>query len=330
LAGAIAALLTPAAYAEIELGEGFAVTGFIDMSYKNVELDGPFDSEFFDETSDAFAIDQAEIDFLYTGTMGVSGQLDIEYAEDASGGSDSDTTFVEQAFITKVLGESNFSVKAGRFLSYSGFEAEEPTGLYQYSTVGYEVYFYGWYQQGVSGSYNGDTFQFMASVVNSAFDPLDGSFYPPVPSTDPDVELGIGFTPGDEDLFTAKAFYIDEAEDEVMDFWAMFTPGDFTIGAEYITRDYGLGGFAGDGGEGEGYLLMANWAPGTFGITVRYGAYEIKDSDSIGIIDTDSITVAPIISVGDNLLVIPEYRIDSDNLSNVDSETIAVEFLFSF
>jgi hypothetical protein len=322
LAGAIAAGLAPAAYAEIELGEGISATGFIDMSYKTVDIDG------VENTEDAFAIDQAEIDFLYTGTSGVSAQLDIEYGEDASGASDDDVTFVEQAFITKTFGESKFSAKVGRFLSYSGFEAEEPTGLYQYSTVGYEVYFYGWYQQGVSGYYDGENVQFMASVVNSAFDPLDGSFYPPTTSTDPDVELGIGFTPTDS--FTAKAFYIDEEEDEVMDFWAMYSMGNFTIAAEYITRDYGVGGFAGDGGEGEGYLLMANYAPGTFGFTVRYGAYEITDGASIGIIDTDSITVAPIISVGDNLLVIPEYRMDSDNLIDTDATTIAVEFLFSF
>lgn len=111
LAGSIAACLAPAAYAEIELGEGFSATGFIDMSYKSVDIDGALNTE------DAFAIDQAEVDFLYTGTSGVSAELDIEYGEDASGGSDTDTTFVEQAFITKVIGESNFSVKAGRFLS---------------------------------------------------------------------------------------------------------------------------------------------------------------------------------------------------------------------
>lgn len=322
LAGSIAACLAPAAYAEIELGEGFSATGFIDMSYKSVDIDGALNTE------DAFAIDQAEVDFLYTGTSGVSAELDIEYGEDASGGSDTDTTFVEQAFITKVIGESNFSVKAGRFLSYSGFESEEPTGLYQYSTVGYEVFFYGWYQQGVSGYYDGETVQFMASVVNSAFDPLDGSFYPPDTSTDPDVELGVGFTPTEN--FTAKLFYIDEEEDEVMDLWAMYTMGNFTIGAEYITRDYGVGGLAGDGGEGEGYLLMANYAPGTVGFTARYGAYEIKDSTSMSFIDTDSITLAALISVGDNLLVVPEYRIDTDNISDVDATTIAVELLFSF
>jgi hypothetical protein len=40
--------------------------------------------------------------------------------------------------------------------------------------------------------------------------------------------------------------------------------------------------------------------------------------------------VAPIISVGDNLLVIPEYRMDTDNINDVDATTIAVELLFSF
>jgi hypothetical protein len=206
-------------------------------------------------------------------------------------------------------------VKAGRFLSYSGFESEEPTGLYQYSTVGYESYFYGWYQQGVSAYYDGDKFEFMASVINSAFDPLDSD-------SDPDIELGVAFTPTEG--FTAKLFFIDEDEDDVMDLWAMYTVGNMTFGAEYITRDYGAGG------DGDGYLLMANYASGNFGFTARYGAYEVLDVLAIDPVDTDSITLAPSFTIGDNLLLIAEYRMDSDSISNLDTNTFAIEALFTF
>ena len=161
IAGAIAAGLAPAAYADIELGSGLSVTGFIDMSYTNVDVDGA------PGTMRSSGIDQFETDFLYSGSNGVSAQVDIEY-----GVSGDDDTFVEQAFITKAFSDK-FSVKAGRFLSYSGWEAEEPTGLFQYSGTGYAPYFYGWYQQGVSAYYDGDKVDFMASVVNSAFDPTD-------------------------------------------------------------------------------------------------------------------------------------------------------------
>lgn len=308
IAGAVAATIAPAAYADIELGEGLVATGFVDMSYVNFEADGATGSE------SSFAIDQVEIDFLYTGTSGVTAQVDIEYGESAADGYGDDTTFVEQAFITKAFNDK-FSMKAGRFLSYSGFESEEPTGLYQYSTVGYESYFYGWYQQGVSAYYDGGTVDFMASVVNSAFDPIESS-------TDPDVELGVAFSPSD--AFTAKLFYIDEDEDDVMDFWAMYTVGKMTFGLEYITRDYGAGG------DGDGQLLMANYASGNFGFTFRYGAYEVQDAMGVSSVDTDSITLAPSFTVGDNLLLVAEYRMDTDNISDLDADTFALELLFTF
>lgn len=308
IVGAIAACLAPAAHAEIELGEGLSATGFLDMSFTNFDADGA------PGTERSFGIDQFEIDFMWSGESGVSAQVDIEYGESAADGSGDDTTFVEQAFITKAFSDK-FSVKAGRFLSYQGYESEEPTGLYQYSIVGYQQYFYGWYQQGVSAYYDGETVDFMASVVNSAFDPLDRD-------SDPDIELGVAFSPSES--FTAKMFYIDEDEDDVIDLWAEYTVGNMTFGAEYITRDYG------DGGDGDGQLLMANYAPGNFGITFRYGAYEIEDAFGVSSVDTDSITLAPSYTVGDNLLLVAEYRMDSDNITGLDSNTFAIEALFMF
>ncbi len=80
----------------------------------------------------------------------------------------SDDTFVEQAFITKKFSDM-FSMKVGRFLSYSGWETEEPTGLFQYSGVGYAPFFYGYYQQGISASYSGGMFSVMGSLVTDVF-----------------------------------------------------------------------------------------------------------------------------------------------------------------
>jgi hypothetical protein len=308
IAGAIAAGLAPAAYADIELGSGLSVTGFLDMSYSNTDVDGSSGTERY------FGIDQFEVDFLYAGSNGVSAQVDIEYGQSNADGIGDDETFVEQAFITKAFNDK-FSVKAGRFLSYQGFESEEPTGLYQYSIVGYQSYFYGWYQQGVSAYYDGETVDFMASVVNSAFDPTDYG-------SDPDVELGVAFSPTEN--FTAKLFYNDEDEDDVIDFWAMYTVGSMTFGAEFITRDYGAGG------DGDGQLLMANYAADNFGFTVRYGAYEITDAMGVTTVETDSITLAPSYTIGDNLLLVAEYRMDTDDISDVDTNTFALEALFMF
>ena len=160
IATAVAAValgaLPTAAFAEIELGEGFSVSGFVDMSIFYNDTDGQ-------PSSTSSGVDQVETDFMYAGSNGVSAQVDIEYGERRP-----PDTFVEQAFITKKFNDQ-CSIKAGRFLSYSGWETEEPTGLFQYSGVGYAPYFYGYYQQGVSASYSGEKFAVMGSIVNDVF-----------------------------------------------------------------------------------------------------------------------------------------------------------------
>jgi hypothetical protein len=315
IAGAIAACMTSAAHAEIELGSGFSVTGFLDMSSTYADIDT------LPNTIRSTGIDQFETDFLFKGTSGVSAQVDIEYGESSAGGPGADDTFVEQAFVTKAFTDK-FSLKMGRFLSYTGWETEEPTGLFQYSGVGYAPYFYGYYQQGVSAYYDGGTVDFMASVVNDAFDPLERD-------SDPNTELGVAISPG-EGNFTAKLFFTDNADDDVTNLWASYKVGKVTLAAEYVAADYD------GGGEGDGYLLMGNFASGAFGITFRYGDYGFESEGGVSYGDTDSFTISPSYKVGDNLLLIAEYRTDSDlffvddEAPPVDGETLAFEALFMF
>lgn len=308
IACAIAAAFVPAAHAEIELGSGFSVTGFLDMSSTYLDIDT------VPGTIRSTGIDQFETDFLFKGTNGVSAEVDIEYGESSAGGPGEDDTFVEQAFVTKAFTDK-FSMKMGRFLSYTGWETEEPTGLFQYSGVGYAPYFYGYYQQGLSAYYDGGTVDFMASVVDSAFDPLDRD-------TDPDVEIGMAISPG-EGNFTAKLFFTEADEDDVTNLWASYKFGKVTLAAEYVARDYGTGD------EGDGYLLMANFATGNFGFTARYGDYGFKDPAGVSTFDTDSFTLSPSYKVGDNLLLVGEYRMDSVD-GGLDSDTLAIEALFMF
>jgi hypothetical protein len=302
IAGAIAAGVVPAAHAQIELGSGFSVTGFIDMSYFNLDVDDAANTE------KSLGIDQFETDFLFEGSNGISAEVDIEYG----GTSTSPETFVEQAFVTKSFSDK-FSLKAGRFLSYTGWETEEPTGLFQYSFVGYQPYFYGWYQQGVSAQYDFGAVQLMGSVVNSAFDPTDYN-------SDSEVELGIGISPGDN--FTAKLFVIEEEEDTYANAWASYKVGKFTLAAEYVDRDLDTGA------DGDGYLAMMNFASGFFGFTVRYAGYEIQDT--LDPIETTSLTLSPSFKIGDKLLIVTEYRMDQYDLGGIDNNTAAVEALFMF
>lgn len=307
----------PVAHADIELGKGISITGFLDMSYSSVDPDGGSSTE-------SIGIDQFETDFKYAGSNGVSAQVDIEYGEGFDGSDDE--TFVEQAFITKAFTEQ-FSVKAGRFLSYSGWETEEPTGLFQYSGAGYAKYFYGYYQNGVSAFYNGGSFAVMGSAVTSPFNPLDRNN---VEGVDDKMgyEVGVALMPVEG--LTAKAFYMadEDTDTDVVNVWASYAAAGFTFAGEYNTVEYGASSAVVDG-DGDGYLLMANYATGPYGFTVRYHDFEIESATGATADDGSAITMAPSYKVGDNLLLVGEYRMDESD-TNGDSDTFALEALFMF
>jgi len=311
IAAAVAAATigaVPAARADIELGAGFSVTGFADMSVWSLDPDGG-------PSIDSAGIDQFETDFKWAGSNGISAQVDVEYGENFEGSGD--TTFVEQAFVTKAFTDQ-FSIKFGRFLSYSGWETEEPTGLFQYSGSGYAPFFYGYYQNGISAYYGGEKFALMATVNTSDFNPvdkdLDGMGY----------EVGAAIMPFEG--FTAKAFYMDDedSDSQIVNVWASYALNGFTFAAEYNTADYAAGA------EGDGFLVMANYAKGKFGITLRYVDYSIQDGAGVDTIDTKSYTISPSYKASDNLLIVAEFRQDDYTVGAPDSKQVALEALFTF
>jgi Gram-negative porin len=311
IAGAVAAVAVgavPVAHADIELGSGLSVGGFADMSFFSVNPDGG------SSTSSA-GIDQFETDFKFAGSNGISAQVDIEYGESFEGSGD--TTFVEQAFITKAFNEQ-FSMKVGRFLSYSGWEAEEPTGLFQYSGSGYAPYFYGYYQNGVSAAYTSSKFDLMASVVTSTFNPLDRD------TKKLGYELGAAIKPVEG--LTAKAFYLNDkdSDTDVVNVWLSYAMNGFTFAGEYNTANYAAGA------DGDGFLLMGNYASGPFGITLRYVDFKIKNGAGATSLETSSITLSPSYKASDNLLLVAEFRADNVKVGGPDSTQIALEALFTF
>lgn len=316
VAAAVAAAVAPASNAAgIELGEGISVTGFVDMSYSSVDVDGA------EGNVNSFSIDQVEMDFMYEGSNGISAQVDIEFGEDASDIAGDDDTFVEQAFITKKFTDQ-FSMKVGRFLSYSGWETEEPTGLFQYSGVGYAPFFYGYYQQGVSASYSTEKFAVMGSVVNDVFGYAGGAIESN--TNDLGYELGVAVMPVEG--LTAKLFYMsDEKTDrDVVNVWASYAVSGFTFAAEYNDGDFDTAG------KGDGFLLMGNYAMGAFGITVRYHDWDIKNTLGTSTNKVTGFTLSPSYKAGDNLLLVAEFRSDNDKVGGNDAKSIALEALFMF
>jgi hypothetical protein len=316
VAAAVTAAIAPVASAEIALGEGLSVTGFVDMSYTSVDVDGAEGGKF-----NAFGIDQVETDFLYSGSNGVSAQVDIEFGEDMSDLTGEDHTFVEQAFITKQFNDQ-FSMKVGRFLSYSGWETEEPTGLFQYSGVGYAPYFYGYYQQGVSASYKTEKFAVMGSVVTDVFGYAGGAIESD--TDDLGYELGVAVMPIEG--LTAKLFYMSDkkTDRDVFNFWTSYAVGGFTFAGEYNDGDYG------DDGKGDGFLLMGNYAMGAFGVTLRYHDWDIKDDLGVSESKVTGFTLSPSYKVGNNLLLVAELRKDDVKSGGGDVTSFALEALFTF
>ena len=304
----LGAVSTASADDGFKLSDKLSVTGFIDMSLLYVDADGS-------SSSTDSGLDQFEIDFLYSFDDKLTAQVDLEYQN-----SEVD---IEQAFINYAVTDQ-FSVKAGRFLSYSGWETEEPTGLFQYSGTGYAPFFYGYYQQGISGLYSGDGYALAVSIVNDLSSPESTD------SEDPGIETMIALMPTDE--ITIKGFYstdklagTDETT-EMINLWASYSEGPLTLAAEFNTSEYTSMAAA----DASGYLLMANYAFDTFALTVRYHDYEVENSAGVTWEDKSAITIAPSFAVNDYLLMVFEYRMDSDDISDIDSDSFAIEALVTF
>lgn len=309
----VAAAVAPVAQADdgFELSEKLAVTGFIDMSWTHADADSS-DSE------QSAGLDQFELDFLYSFSDKLKAQVDIEYQDGAA-----DEVDLEQAFMTYAVND-NVTFKAGRFLSYSGWETEEPTGLFQYSGTGYAPVFYGYYQQGVSVMYSGDGFALAASAINDLDNPEERD------SEQMATEFMAALMPTDS--ITMKAFYLSDKIDgtdenkEKFNTWASYSEGPLTVAAEFNTAEnsYALGT------DSDGFLLMGNYAFDSFGLTMRYHEWEVEGSTGTTIEEMTGITIAPSIAINDNLLLVVEYRMDENELTSEDTNTLAVEALLTF
>ena len=211
-----------------------------------------------------------------------------------------------------------FKIKFGRFLSYSGWETEEPTGLFQSTGSGYAPLFYGYYQNGVSASYNSEGFDLMGSVVTSAFNPLDSD------AKKLGYEIGAAIKPVAG--LVGKAFYIKDSDSstDIVNTWVSYSANGFTFAGEYNSANYAAGA------KGDGYLVMGNYATGPLSVTLRYVDYGTKNGRGVKTLSTSSITLSPSYKVSDNLSLISEYRKDTVKVGGTDSDRITLEALFSF
>lgn len=284
--------------------DNLSVSGFIDMSTVYTDTDGA-------GSSSVAGLDQVEINLGYDFGNKLTATVDVEYQNNAEG------VDVEQAFINYAVSD-NLSIKAGRFLSYSGWETEEPTGLFQYSGTGYAPLFYGYYQQGVSALYSGDKFAVAVSVVNDLAAPLETD------AGQVGVETMVAYMPTEN--FTVKAFYSQEGDKELLNAWAAYSVDSLTLAVEFNAAE----DTAYVGSDASGYLLMANYGfESGLALTVRYHDFDVEDAAGLITADMSAITISPSFAINDNLLIVTEYRMDSDELG-MDSDSIAIEALVTF
>lgn len=320
------------ATAEIVINDFLSFEGFVDMSYTHTESD-------LTGTNNSYGVDQVEVSWLFNFDA-VTAQIDFTHL-----GSDNTTytnvpfsgnTGVEQAFVTYSF-DGGSAVTAGMYASMLGFDAFEPTGLYQYST-GYAFFRFAattpGYVQGVKYTYETDTSFFGISLQDYA----TGDFVAPGTLGGSNFGDGYGIEIAGSvilaeglTLFGGGAYEDDDQSGDayVLNTYLTFETGAWIFAAELIYADISRNG----GPDQDGYSaqIMANFAYSDQGsVTGRISYY---DTDLGAGADADGVayTVAHNWAFTDNLSLVTEISF-ADEEVGVDDDILfgAVELLFTF
>lgn len=309
LALSILGLGAVASFGEVKVSDNLSLSGFLDMSANGMAPDSG-------DATLAAKVDQFELDFMLKYGL-YSARVDVN-----SIGPNGDVAF-EQGFITAAL-TPELSMSIGKFLSSSGFEAAEPTGLYQYSVSkllsGYAGPTYGYYENGLNLAYATPKFALYGAVLTSVWSGTGESDL-----LTPGFEAQVALMPVEG--VTAKVTYLTEMFDDSTDHdmqsevnaWVMYAKGALTVAGEFsYLMDWQV-----KGETGMGYLGMVNYKlTDKLAATVRYSAVKMESAD-----DPDSeITFSPSFAVSPNWLALAEYRMNID----AKSSEYAVESTFSF
>jgi hypothetical protein len=305
-------------------GSGIELGGFIDIAGQKQGADS--------ETS---FVGQVEINLDFSsGPVSASVDLDFTESQGLSDGDgdgfveDDDTTGgnLEEAVVTYDFG-NGLSVSAGKMLSYMGFEAYDPTNMYQYSYA-YDIGFqndtgaqmiYDAYDVGVSVDYGTDAFSIGLWSSMEA---------------DAGYEIALAYT-GVEN-FTAKAIYSDFSAPtseayEKSTYWVSYQLDKLLIAGEIAENDQ-----LDTGDDVEGFLIMANYGvTDAAAITLRYSGIELTGATN-GTVSYEGtkFTISPSYVFNDNLSGLVEYSsYDTDIATGTlvePEDLIAVELIYTF
>ena len=289
----------------------FALAIFVAQTVSaEVEFSGFVDMSVFSDDGDAsMSLDQFELDVSTDLGEGISMRADVNAMGPTA------PVELEQAFITYDTGEG-LALTMGKFLSCTGFEAAEPTGMYQYSYSATLVY--GGYQNGVAASYGSDMFGLYGAVVSSVWDGAETDVSGD--ETDVGFEAQVALMPVEG--ITAKAALAREDEQTLINVWGMLETGPLTVAAE-VNSMSDWGGYE----SGLGYLGMVNYGlSDQVGVTARYSAIAWTPIGGGADDETSEFTIAPSFAVSDNWGLVAELKMltvgDEDAVAQIALESL--------
>ncbi len=356
--------------AEIVINDFLSFEGFVDMSYSHEEREskltyGEYDANGNNDLSDSgdfaegsiegngsdndYGIDKVEISWLFDFDP-ITTRIDLVH-EDSNGAQD---TEVEQAFVTYSFDDGSAFI-AGRFASMLGFEAFEPTGLYQ-KTFAYD---FGYELDISSLGLSSRAITVLNSVVDGALPEYnDGVKY----TYETDTKgFGIALLDGDEgerqlggsdsgyaievagafDLGNGLGFFIggrhdekDAGDNQIINLYATYENGPWTYAAELVFGDDDAVSVETTQG-----LLMANY---TYSDQASVTGRLSHLSAEVGADDLNGLkyTLAHNYAFTDNLALITEVGLvesEADGLVNgvdvdfdYDTLSFGVELLSTF
>jgi len=341
IALATAALVAGSSFstAEIVINDFLSFEGFIDMSYVHTDTELGSDTE----TDNSFSVDQVEISWLFDFDP-VTAQIDLQHTDISDSSTDD---VVEQAFATYHF-DNGGAITVGRYASMIGFEAFEPTGLYQYSFA-YDAHpaqagsftdvtIIPGYANGVKFTYETDTTFFGISLQDEAFGNDVGELNGDNSSSFALEMAGSVIVGNGVSIFLGGAY--EAGNDGLGDTWMINTYVTFETGAWIFAGElnYGeseSGSFALGGSDEEAFqaLIMANFAySDAASVTGRISYIDHEDGDSPIEADGVKFTLAHGYAFTDNLFLVNEISyVDGDlGASSYESLLGAVELIFSF
>ena len=192
----------------------------------------------------------------------------------------------------------------GNILSYQGFETYDATGLYQFSYAG----------AGGNSLYSA-AYAVGASADGSVGDIDYGVWVGDTDSGTNSFEYYLGYN-GVENL-SLNFVYADDPGYETTNVWASYDYGDFTFAVESVETEDGTGADVLDV-----QYLMVYYAMGDAGLTVRFADGEYAGTDY------EKFTISPSYAFSDNVFGLVE--LSSEELGDVEEDTIAAELIYSF